>query len=262
MNRLLGLAFLLLLLPARQSIAGPADDAWNSFLAGDFSRVAGITQSKGEDSTLTPRERSRIYLALGCSEAMRNREAASINAFQRSLTLDPSIADSGLDLPPPVLNILDPMLKSRRSALLIEPISQPVKSQPVLHDTVWVTRSVPLESAKVWRSLAFPGWGHLSNGDRVGWWFAGSEAAALAGFVIALNSTIQARDDYLGERSNPGIDNAYQRYNRNYKTTWGFGLLASGIYLACQWDMFTSNSPVKLTFEGRKYPSVGLSLRM
>ena len=110
-------------------------------------------------------------------------------------------------------------------------------------DTLLIVEQLIHEPSATLKSLVFPGWGHLSEGRKSGFLYAGIEAAALTGLLISALAADRTRDDYLAARSEPDISDRYSTYNRYYQLSWGFALIAVSNYLIAQADFFTSLPP-------------------
>lgn len=252
--RLSALVFTLGLGVATGALAGPAEEAWNAFLSGDFNRVAQIVSATERDTSLTAGERARLYFALGCGEAMRGREAPARGAFRLALSLDATLSYAEAELPPPVWKLYSPLQEavSRLSGDLLLPASPTRQSvspladgsdKPTARDTVRITLPVMHSRWAVAQSLLCPGWGHLSEGNRRGYWFAGAEALLVLGWGAAARASRDAEDDYLKARSAADLSRTYERYNDRHRLAWGLGLAAAGVYLVAQWDFFTMSPP-------------------
>ena len=90
-------------------MAGPANEAWEAYLAGNFKLVEGIFNESIADTGLTKEEQARLYLALGCSDAMRDRNAIAATSFETALNLDQKLNLTASDLPPPVWRVFHPI---------------------------------------------------------------------------------------------------------------------------------------------------------
>jgi len=234
--------------------AEPADDAWEAYLAGDFDLVAEIVSVAIADPTISNKERARLYLAIGCSDAMRGRDASASAAFEQTLTLNPSLKLTAGDLPPPVWKLFQPVhdrLVERRAVDLI-PADTLIRSIiPVPPDTVrqLVPFTRPIKT--VLKSIAFPGWGHLSERRRRGLIFSGVEAIAIIGWVWATVNADQAREDYLRVVERDKMESSYDKYNRYYQLSWGLGITALATYIAAQVDFFAKPPPLSLSIQNQ-----------
>jgi len=237
-----------LLLTVLNAAPDPAAEAWQAWLAGDFVRVERLAALSSADTALTSQQRARVGLALGCSEAMRGREAAATSAFGGALELDAFEGLTQADLPPPAWRLFEP-LRAKRLRELNAASSPSLPMAPyqaaalsAAPDTVRLYQPLYHRRSAAVQSLVFPGWGHLAEKRSRGWLLAASEAAALAGFVWSFTAAGSARDDYLNARGD-AIDDRYDRYNRYYRLTWGFGIASAAIYLYTQADFFIAPPP-------------------
>ena len=182
---------------------GQSEEAWNAYLAGNFEQVEQLLTAAVEDSSLSDVQLARYYLALGCSDAMRNRSTSATTAFERALDLDPSIKLTSSDIPPPVWQLFEPvrnrMPYTKDQPEISDEILEQIRKSAV--DTVRITDTTYLKRSAIVNSLIFPGWGHLKEGDRKGWIFMGTEVALLTGWVASSVLTVKAREEYMDTRS-------------------------------------------------------------
>ncbi|MFH0765936.1 MAG: hypothetical protein V2A61_05905 [Calditrichota bacterium] len=245
-----------LLLTIGEGAVNPADQAWEAYLSGDFTLVDNIAAVSLNDSVLSPQAKSRIYIAWGCAEALRNRKAAAAAAFERAFNLNPDLHYTAADLPPPVwqvFQLVQERLGRRSEPTILPPISTPAIKEVIIHDTVRVNVPVLHQPAAILKSLAWPGWGHIDEGKSRGWTLAAVQAGVTAGFIGSLWVTIETRDDYLSAREEGDITRKFNRYNDAYRAAWVLGAAALTSYLYTQWDFFSSLPPplrVELTTEG------------
>jgi len=255
----------LLLLTISLSAGSPADSAWNAYLTGDFDRVETIVFDALKDSTLSNRQIARLYLALGCADAFRKRDAAATAEFEAALTLDPKINLTESDLPPPVWKLFAPVRKRIPFDTPLPPRDTLAnrREQPekvvVRSDTLWVHQPVYHESGSVVRSLILPGWGHLQEGQSRGWLFMAGSALLTAGWVTAGLQEQNARDDYLSARDPSDIQTTYDSYNQWTKVRQGFMYLTIAGYLVSQWDFFSN--PPDLTLDPSRQ-TIGVSWKL
>ncbi|NQT34553.1 hypothetical protein HQ587_05140 [bacterium] len=242
------ITILSLILIASSLRAGPAEEAWEAYLAGDFELVERIVIKAKDDIDLDSTQLGKLHLALGCSQAMRGMDAAAMTSFEMALLFDRSIDLSPTDLPPPVWKLFKPvhdrMLLYASTLPTGVEITDPKFSDERLRiDTLLIVEPLIHEPSATLKSLVFPGWGHLSEGRNSGFLFTGIEAAALTGLLISTLAADRARDDYLTARSEPEISDRYSTYNRYYQLSWGFALIAISNYLIAQVDFFTTSPP-------------------
>jgi len=239
--------------------AGPADEAWNAWLTGDFDLVARIAETSGGNLSLPQAERAKIYLALGCSEAMRNRNEAAGVAFYRALELDSTLRPSQEELPPPAWILFS--TASQKFAYRIG--QESVEEVLVQHgDKVSTATGYGWQRSSVAKSLIFPGLGHVSRGERRGYWIAGAEACLVGGWILSAAASSSARGEYLKTRDNNELSDKYSKYNTYYRMSWGFGLSAVALYIGAQYDFFTTIPPIRLGVSLEERPTVSLSLTL
>lgn len=249
MRRLI--AALLLFGYSSLAAAGVAEDVWEAYLLGDFDRVGNLVKTAAADMTISDSELARCYLALGCAEAMQSKNKSSITAFERALTLNPDMEVSQGELPPPVWEIFKPvrdrMPFNKNNSLVEIPVLKansedslkqfPVEKSQI--DTLIVEIPTSISQSSAWKSLVYPGWGHLSEGNARWYIFAGIETAMISGLVISSVLANKARSDYLRESDPRKFDSEYRTYNTYYKLSIGFGTAAIVNYALTQWDFFT-----------------------
>ena len=236
---------------AAGAIAGPAEDAWNAYLSGNFARVEQLTRSASGDTTLPNGELARVYLALGCSEAIRGRDIGAVDAFETALTLDATIEMTSTDLPPPVWRLFEPV-RQRMREQVAAPQTAAVSDTVIQHLSVVIPDTVELfvpvyrERTVALRSLLYPGWGHWVEDRRRGLIYAGVEALMVSGWIISARKADKARDDYLSARQPDEIATNYDRYNSYYRFAWGFAMGAIATYVAAQVDFFAVAPPISI----------------
>jgi hypothetical protein len=243
--------------------ANPADLAWEAYLAGDFDTVEYIVSTAISDSTLSVQDQARLYLALGCSDAIQGRDRTASAAFERSLILDPDNKLTSADIPPPVWLLYEPVLKryikANRESTVIEDLLGNGQ-EPVQVDSVVSYIGVTHSRNAVLKSLVFPGWGHYSEG-RARWKiFAGTQGVLLSGFAVALYERDRARDKYMREVYQPNMASAYDRYNRAHRASYGLGAALVVNYLVAQWDFFTVPPP--MTIKANGLSTGGMQIKM
>ena len=242
-------AAVLLLLPTL-TLANPADDAWNAYLAGRFDQVARIAESSSSDSSLTSHDRGRILSALGCSQAMQGHSAEATSSFLLALKWDSSIKFREDDLPPPAWRIY----KQTHDQFVAAPVSivaAPQVPQSRLPDTVKVTVREPVSHSReaVLRSLLWPGWGHLTEHDSRGAWLAAAEGVLVAGTIMSGVASNNARERYLKATAGSIASDRYDRYNNYYRLTWGIGVGAAALYFVAQYDFFSRPPLLAMSLE-------------
>lgn len=254
---LLGLLSIIILASINPGFAGPAEEAWEAYLTGNFDLVKKISAASVADSTLSQVELARVFLALGSSEAMQGHDSSSIIAFESALKSDPTINLTPSDLPPPVWRLYAPVrqkIKNLEESLQVSSIPDTVGIEPPINkpvipvsgltiDTVYVFRPLNHTRSASIRSLIFPGLGHLKEGRKRGLLFAGLEVVLVTGWVVSAIAAKDAREDYLGARNPDDIDRHYDRYNSFYQLSWGFTATALATYIASQVDFFTNSPP-------------------
>ncbi len=259
-------ALLTILAATSGALSDPADQAWEAYLAGNFSRVERLVKDGAADRTLNDASLARLNLALGCSYAMLSRDQDAQDAFETALTLDPSIDLSPVDIPPPVWRLFEPvrarMPKPEATGISLHtdeisirkgelsPSSPPdIGSKGATRllqppDTVRLFMPVIRSPSASVKSLIYPGWGHLTEGRDRGKLFAGIEAVCLAGWILSAIAADRARNDYLQTRDPDLISERYDRYDQYYRLAWGFGIAALATYITAQLDFFTVPPPV------------------
>jgi len=245
------------------ALADIADDAWLAYLAGDFSRVAQIVQTGIPDSSLTSNQKAKLYFTLGCSQAMQGKDFAAADAFRIAFTYNPDLKHSSMELPPPVWRVFKPIQDSTQAKLTFD-VKRVTESTgiKVRIDTVRVIETLYHKPQAVFRSLAYPGWGHLYEGDKSGYSYTIGETVLLAGFITSLQLTADAREKYSEARTPSDIDKYYSRYNLRYKLSWGLGTAAACFYLFNQWDFFSNPPAITITSISPSIHEIGFRFTM
>lgn len=223
------------------SYAAPShEQAWNAYLSGDFNRVEQIVSNAMSDTSQSSEELARLYLALGCADAMRGRKAAATASFEQALRLFPNLNLGSSDLPPPVWEVYQPVMIRMLEELdaNTSPKPETLKSK-ITRDTLLVYKPVFFSRTSVIKSLVLPGWGHINEGKSYGKWIMAAEAVLVTGWLITAHQSNLAREKYLKEKNEERIPSLYERYDRYYRLTWVFGSSAIGLYLSAQFDLFS-----------------------
>jgi len=240
------------------SQAGPAEESWNAWLTGDFERVSSLADTRGSDTTISVSARALIYMALGCSEAMRGRSSVSADAFRVALQLDPRLDYTADELPPPVWAVFKKERDASRLAIRLQP--QPIQGR---HDTVKVATPIYRSRDDVMFSLVAPGYGQIRDGHKWGYAVLGSEICLAAGWAIAANQTSHARRSYLRASGSTEIQSTYHRYNRDYQVSTGLGVAVVLLYIGAQYDYFSRPPPLLITLScGQSDLKVGVALTL
>lgn len=240
------LAFGMIISP---SYAGPVEAAKHAYLSGDFTGVERLVKEYGADPLLTSASKAELYFTLGCVEALRGRATAAELAFRQALSLYSDLSYTSADVPPPAWRIYKPIYdefiqhRDEKTDKVIP--ATPVKSEPLRIDTIKITEPRYIYHRAAWKSLVYPGWGHLSEGQRQGLWLIAGETALLGSWIWAMTITESKRDEYIASRSPAEIERNYDIYNRYYQIQWGLGAAALGLYLYSQFDYFT-HPPLKI----------------
>jgi len=259
--------------------AGPAEEAWEAYLAGDFDRVEQLVIEVASAETIDSTQLSGLYFALGCSDAILGRDSAAVTSFEIALSLDPSIDLSPVDLPPPVWKVYKPVrdrILQRRSEKVDRQSTLTDSSRradlpyeehaeiPTRIDTAFIVKPVYRASSATLKSLVFPGWGHITEGKRKGYVFAGIEAVAVTGLIISALDANRARDDYLKARTPVEIADRYDSYNRSYQLTWGLAVIVAATYLIAQVDFFNSQPPCPISLslhDQKRYAAMPVNMQ-
>ncbi len=246
--------------------AGPAEEAWEAYLAGDFDRVEQLVIEAASAETIDSTQLSGLYFALGCTDAILGRDSSAVTSFEIALLLDSSIDLSPVDLPPPVWKVYKPVRDRILKHQTEEADRQAIPEDssrlmdlpaeiPTRIDTAFIVKPVYRASSATIKSLIFPGWGHITEGKRKGYVFAGIEAIAVTGLIISALDANRARDDYLKARNPVEIADRYDSYNRSYQLTWGLAVIMAATYLIAQVDFFSAPPPypVSLSINNRSH---------
>jgi hypothetical protein len=219
-----------------------SDKAWEAYLRGDFAYVEKLVMSAIADNQITAEQLAKLYLTLGCADAMRGRSATATTSFEMALINDPTLDPSSLDLPPPVWNLFKPV-RDRMPRYLDS------EREILVTDSIEVIKPVYRKRADVLRTFAVPGWGHLSEGRKKGLFYVGMETIAVTGLVISAVNLTRAGEDYHSARDAVIIADRYDTYNIYYQLTWGFIFLTAANYLAAQIDFFSTPPPITMTYD-------------
>jgi len=229
------------LIASSQDSSNITDEAWEAYLSGDFAHVEQLVIDAILDNRIGIVQLAKLYLTLGCADAMRGRDATAITSFEMALINDPTLDPSSLDLPPPVWNLFKPV-RDRMPCYYDE-------REILVTDSIEVIKPVYRKRSDVLRTLAFPGWGHLSEDRSKGLLYIGIEAAAVTGLVISAVNSARARDEYHSARDAVIIAERYDTYNLYYQLTCGFIILSVANYLAAQVDFFSTPPPVSMSYD-------------
>jgi len=232
-------------IPAAEA-ATPADYAWDSWLAGDFNRVVIIAAESGQDTTLAPQIRGKVFLALGCVEAMRGRDLQARSAFATARRLNPELKVAEEDVPPPVWAIYKTI---PAPTVLVSGADLPGKppAEPVRRDTLRIPLPIHRDRLSSAKSLLFPGWGHIAEARSEGYWIVGGETFLAAAWIALAVAADNARDRYMEAASPDRIETEYDRYDTLHRLTWAAGAATVSLYVFSQWDYFSKPPPLSLS---------------
>lgn len=262
-------ALLFIFLIPLPASAGPAQEAWEAYMAGDFETVEAIVTLAVGDTGVGIKEHARLYLALGCADAMQNRDRTAAAAFEQALILDPTIKLTAADIPPPVWKVFKPVWdRFNQAGRLTLPstadTTNSFKAAKAALDTLIQYVGVSHEPSTAMKSLLFPGWGHYVEGRPEGQWHAAAQLLLTAGWITGLILTDGVREDYLRADTEEEISSKYDQYNNLYRLTWGLGVAAAANYLFAQWRFFSAPPPVEfqIGFDQSGAPRVEAELRI
>ncbi len=258
------------------SFAGPAEDSWNAYLTGNFEEVQKIAFNVKSNRSISDSIKAETHIILGCSFALTGDTAAASRAFRASLTWNSALKRTAVELPPPAWKLFKPIRESipfpLESADSIDVERMTVFNEAgglnlpgdtiIITDTVFVSEFDPNNSNSMVKSFIFPGWGHLSQGNHSGYVFATVQLVTIsAGIYFSLKSA-GYRDDYLSARNVDVINESYEKYNRNYRLAYGFGIAALTNYIITQIDLQKYNSQLSISLTHENMPSLTLCLQL
>ncbi len=247
--------FFLLLVPllVQNASAGPVEDAWDAYLSGNFSRVEQIAERALAGNSAEDTSKALIYMALGCSYAMRQMEFPAKEAFRNALNLNPDLEYTAADLPPPVWRIFKPVQDKFKNEKKPSLIGSPEETETKIpQDTVRI--SVPYSHSRksVIKSILFPGWGQISEHDKNGYLFAGVEVLLIGGFTASVIMAGEKREEYMKAEEPAEISRKYDAYNDFYRLCWGLGIAAALNYMVAQYDFFANPPAIQTGFTYRE----------
>lgn len=232
------------------------DKAWEAYLRGDFASVEQLVMDAVLDNRVSSEQLARLYLTLGCADAMRGRSVAATTSFEMALINDPTLDPSSLELPPPVWSLFKPV-RDRMPRYINN------EKEIFITDSIEITKPVYRKRSNVLRSFAFPGWGHLSEDRNSGLIYAGLEIVSVTGLIISAVNMTNASKDYHSARDAVVIADRYDTYNLYYQLTWGFICLTAVNYLAAQIDFFSTPPPIVLSYdEGQSKLRISYSFKL
>ncbi len=210
---------------AQSDIPNEIDSA---FAAGDYERVELLALRLQQDpTTLSTEELVHINLTAGYAMIMMNREEDARACFRKVLDADSTTHLDPIQISPKFRMVFDEVKATYRREESVPPKQSPA-------DIIY--RGARPRS--VLSNLILPGSGQWREGHRVrGAVLFGAQIIAASFLVWQLDHLNQSREDYLGERNPERISSVYERYNRDYQSTWFVGILNGVIYLAAQTDL-------------------------
>ncbi len=234
---------LLLFVISEDAIASPVDEVKEAYISGDFGKVERIVKQCVTDSSLSEVEKGELYFILGCVESLRGRVEAAEIAFRQALALNPGLSYTSADIPPPAWliykSIYDDFIKISLNQAEDKDFKIKDKLEFTHIDTIQIIKPQLVYHKTAWKSLIYPGWGHLDEGNKKGIYFIVGETILLSSWLWILKTTYDKRNDYLTSKNRVDISNKYKIYNRYYQLQWGFGLAALSLYLFAQYDFFS-----------------------
>jgi hypothetical protein len=208
--------------------SGIPNEIDSAFAAGDYERVELLAlRLQQEPITLSTEELVRINLTAGYAMIMMNREEDARACFRKVLDADSTTHLDPVRISPKFRMVFDEVKANYRREGSVPPQKTPAQ----------ILCRGPQPSS-VLSNLILPGSGQWHEGRRVrGIVFLGAQIVAAGFLVRQLDRLNQSRETYLGERNPERISSAYERYNRDYQSTWTVGILNGFIYLAAQTDL-------------------------
>ncbi len=254
---------ILILMAAQSFAAGSTNEAWNAYLAGNFGQVEFLVADAINDTLLSEKELAQYYIALGCSDAMRGRNAGATTVFELALTLDPTIKLTASDLPPPVWKLYEPVRKripeyNNQEELSIDSVRY---EKVIIQDTIKQFVPIYRDKSTIAKSFICPGWGHLSEDRPRGYLFAGIGMVAVSGWIASAIITDNYRSDYLAARDPDDVSRKYSKYNDFYRLTWGIATVSVVNYLYTQIDLLGKPPPISLDLSNNAF-EISLSLKL
>jgi len=261
-------------LAALPEMTGVVADVWNTYLAGDFKHVNLRVSALADSPEVNNHDKAILMLTLGCSEAMQGNKSAAAEAFARSLDLNPDLGVTSTDLPPPVWEIYHTVvLKLQREKVNLLPVreanqgpNENTSGDTEIGEDIPVTIvNQPANSSRnstALKSVIFPGWGHLSDGRRLGSFIIAAEIALITGFIVTSSQASQARDDYVNAREPSIIEDRYAEYNNLFRISRALGIASAATYLLAQYDYFghEKNGNITLSYHSAYLLSISLAL--
>lgn len=208
--------------------SGIPNEIDSAFAAGDYERVELLAlRLQQEPITLSTEELVHINLTAGYAMIMMNREENAREYFKKALDADPATHLDPVRISPKFRMVFDEVKANYRRE---ESVSPQQSSTQILYRGA--------RPSSVLSNLVLPGSGQWREGYRVrGIVFLGAQIVAAGFLVRQLDHLDQSRDSYLGEQNPERISSAYERYNRDYQSTWIVGILNGLVYLTAQTDL-------------------------
>jgi hypothetical protein len=192
----------------------------------------------GGGSALTPDEAARLYLTAGYSAIMLGREDDARTYFAKALDAVPDLELDPVQVSPKFRVVFDEVKSQRPARVPPEPVTNPqIMSRDSLFAGVAASRKALLSN------LIVPGSGQWLEGRKArGLVCFGLQAASVGILVWRLNELRDSRADYLAETDPARVSNAYDSYNRDYRSAWIAGLASGLVYLTVQADLIRLQS--------------------
>ncbi|MCF8242228.1 MAG: hypothetical protein K9J16_12650 [Melioribacteraceae bacterium] len=164
--------------------------------------------------------------------------------FIELLKIDPGYEPDPSNISPKIIDFFNPV-KNDFTQIVIDNKSNRNESENLRAE--FERSKIEMKSkitGSVWRSLIFPGWGHIYRDKYYGWFIAVANAALLGGSIYFTLHTNTLENNYLSASDKSMIEQKYKDFNSAYKIRNGLYIAYAALWIFTQTDiLFFTDEP-------------------
>ncbi|RPI66242.1 MAG: hypothetical protein EHM47_17130 [Ignavibacteriales bacterium] len=184
-----------------------------------------------------------IYLLKGSSHFALQEDTLAKYSFLEILKIDSLFTPDTISVSPKIVRFFNEVKSSYLSSRMI------VKKAPVdslkwfNHYNQLYKERVNLFRNSLYRSLVFPGLGHLYAGDSKGWYLTAAGVLSFTSSVYFIIRTNDKKSEYLLAQEPETIEEKYKSYNDSYKFRNISFIVFGAVWLFSQIDIISTVFP-------------------
>ncbi len=216
--------------------AGAVSGVETAYEALEYAQAEALArQALARPEAFTGAQLVRLHTALGLILYARNDALGAAEQFRAALSLEP-----GLTLDPVLVSpVTLAFFEETKSTFLRERAGDARPAPATRYVVVRDTRP-----GAALRSLALPGWGQRSRGERTkGWLITAGWATAVGAGIAAHVQRDRARTAYLEETDPERVEDRYRTYNNWHRLRGGLFVAAGAVWAASVVDALARGAP-------------------